>query len=276
MRILFIIMLLTVTVNFGQVDYEEPEIEIFLIDSYITPEKPHKFKLTFFTSDSCKSKVLIADDYELVISDDFTEDHRSEIDFTDFEFDSLYVPFYLTVENEEGTIVQSELYEVMLPSGTIVSKDGGSSLFTMCCVGGVIFGLPSPTYIYADGENYFGLSKEIPLFNYYSGGYNYPNFYFSLEYSYIFNSSSEHFLRLGGKKIFQIDALEYIAPGLNVFTDFNGFNGISPELSIGWFKVYNVFTVYSRYRYNIKPSGGNPDFHEISIGLYSTFFSINL
>jgi hypothetical protein len=119
------------------------------------------------------------------------------------------------------------------------------------------------------------LAKEIPVFSIYGEGYNYPTGYIGVEYAYIFNAPYKHFLRLGYKHIFQLNFLEYFSAGLNGYTDFLGFNGISPEVSIGFFKIYNAFTVFGRYRYNFKPSDVNEDFYEISIGLYSNFFSFN-
>ena len=127
-----------------------------------------------------------------------------------------------------------------------------------------------------NGDSHFSLVKEMPLLTFFSSGYNYPSTYISLEYAHVFDAPIKNFLRLGYKKIIQLPVIEYMSPGVNLFTDFLGLNGISPEISIGWFKVYNVFTVYSKYRYNYKPGGSNADFQEITVGLYSNFFSINL
>ncbi|MBS3945644.1 MAG: hypothetical protein KGZ42_09125, partial [Melioribacter sp.] len=176
----------------------------------------------------------------------------------------------------EGTESRSQLYEVEIPRMIAIEKDKGSGLLQVCCFGGIIFGLPSPTIVMMNDKKIFGLSKEIPIFSFYSGGYNYPIGYVGAEYSYLFNSDKKNFIRIGYKHIFQIPLIEYVSIGANYFSDFKGYNGVSPELSVGLFKIQNVFTLYSRYRYNIQPGRSGTDFHEFSIGLYSNFFSLNL
>jgi hypothetical protein len=105
---------------------------------------------------------------------------------------------------------------------------------------------------------------------------NYPSGYISLEYTYIFNAEDQNYLRLGFKKIFEIPHTEYIAPGISLYSNFNVNHGISPELSIGLFTIEDTFTFYARYRYNIKLSTQGTNFHEVTIGLYSGFFSFYL
>lgn len=265
-----LVVLLALQSTHGQ----DPTTEIFIIDSYVTPEKPHKIKISFFTSDSVKSRIILDSKYELPVSKLFIEDHSVEVPLKKFLFDSTKVPFFVVVENKAGIVDTGEIYDLALPADYEL-KSEGSSLLTVCCFGGVIFGLPQPTYAGIDGESYFSLAKEIPVFSIYGSGYNYPVGYVGLEYAYIFNAPYKHFLRLGYKHIFQIQILEYVSAGLNGFTDFLGFNGLSPEVSVGFFKIYNAFTVYGRYRYNFKPSNTDENFYEISIGLYSNFFSIN-
>jgi len=58
--------------------------------------------------------------------------------------------------------------------------------------------------------------------------------------------------------------------------DFNTNQGISPELSVGLFTIKDTFTFYARYRYNLKLHTEGTNFHEITIGLYSGFFSLYL
>ncbi len=249
-------------------------VDIFIIDSYVTPEKPYYVKISFFTSDSVKSKVILDDKYEFTVSKKFEEDHSIEVPLKKFLFDSTEVPFFVVVESKSGFLDTGEVYDLALPADFELKKDD-SSLLTVCCFGGVIFGIPQPTIVGLNGESYFSLAKEIPVFSIYGSGYNYPAGYVGLEYAYIFNAPYKNFLRLGYKHIFQTEVIEYVSVGLNGFTDFLGFNGLSPELSIGFFKIYNAFTVYGRYRYNFKPANSDENFYEISIGLYSNFFSIN-
>ncbi|MBU1100511.1 MAG: hypothetical protein KKA84_08920 [Bacteroidetes bacterium] len=250
--------------------------EVFLIDSFVTPEVPHTFVLSFFTPEEVLSRVIIADKYEIPVSVTATEDHKIRINLSPYKFDSLYVKYKLVVTDVDGNDFESQTFELALSSTFDITMDGAPGLLTTCCFGGVVFGLPSPNLIFTKEKSLFSLTKEIPILTYYSHGYNYPDLYLSLEYSYIFEGSSQHIGRLGLKKIFLLEPIEYIAPGITFFGDFKGTNGLGPELTVGWFKVSTVFTFYSRYRYNHAFNDSNNSFHEISLGLYSSFFSINL
>ncbi|MBU2491151.1 MAG: hypothetical protein KJ571_00900 [Bacteroidetes bacterium] len=253
---------------------QEGEVEIFLIDSFATPELPHVFVLSFFTTDSVTSKLVFNKKIEKEVTTELSDNHKIKFDLTDIKIDSSYIPFEIYVYDKNGIESKSETFQLFIPyKKEMVIKNDPGLLFV--CLGGIVFSLPSPTLFNYNGENYFSLVKEIPLITYYSGGYNYPDSYISMEYAYVFNAPVKNFMRLGYKQIYQIPVIEYVSPGLNLFTDFLGFNGVSPEVSIGWFKISNVFTVFSKYRYNFKPGEKTNDFHELTIGLYSDFFSIN-
>ena len=43
-------------------------IEINIIDNYVTPETPHNFILSFFTNEKTKSKIIIDNKYEYIVS----------------------------------------------------------------------------------------------------------------------------------------------------------------------------------------------------------------
>lgn len=255
---------------------QSAEVEVIVIDSYVTPERPHKLVLSFFTSEKVTSTVTLEDKYNFVVSDTLAEDHKTEIDVTDLFFDSTYVKCFIAGKTSDGDDYKGEEFEVVLPFKNKFTTDRNTSLLTVCCFGGVIFGLPSPTVVFDDDETLFSIVKEIPLFSFYSGGYNYPVGYISIEYAHIFNADFRNYLRMGYKQVFTLEPVEFISAGVSGFTAFEGYNGISPEFTIGWFKVYNAFTVYSRYRFNFQPSDFDRNFHEISIGLYSNFFSLNL
>ena len=271
-KIFFIILTLT---SFFTAFAQENSFDIYILDAYVTPEVPRTLKLTLFTSEPSKCKLVLNHKYEFDISDEFLEDHSFDLEISGYTFDSTVVPYYISAVNETGIKSRSETYDLALPADYEISSGEGASLFTMCCFGGVIFGMPSPTLVVIDGKNYFSLAKSVPVVSFYSGGYNYPTGIFSLEYAHIFEASKKNFMRFGYNQIIQIPVIEYISPGIYGFTDFKGFNGLSPELSIGWFKLYNVFTVYTKYRYNSGLNEGGGEFSEFSIGLYSSFFSIN-
>jgi hypothetical protein len=255
---------------------ESMPVEINIIDSYVTPDEPYRFFLTFFTDDSCTSKILLHEKYEFIISPVPTDDHKAEIEITKLKFDSSVVSYRISVTDRNNREIVSDTYDLILPHHEESFADNSSSIFTICCFGGVIFGVPSPGYVNAGGKKYFSLSKEIPLLSFYDSGYNYPTSYLGIEYSYVFKAPNKNYLRIGYKYLFQPGAIEYISTGINFTSDFKGFNGLSPELSVGLFTLQNAFTVYTRYRFNWQPGESARDFHEISIGLYSNFFSLNL
>jgi hypothetical protein len=274
-RILIAALILFFLAQFQMQAQDEPDsIEVYLIDSYVTPEVPHKFMLSFFTSAPAKSTVLIDNTFSYPVSAELSDNHKIQIDVSDLNVKKKSVPFIIIVEDSSGNKFTSEKYEFEMPEE--VKIEGGSNFLYLCLFAGTVFLVPSPTYVIGHDDNYFSLTKEIPLISLRSSGYNYPMGYFSVEYSHIFNAPVKNYFRIGYKHLIPIKGIEYISPGINGFTNFNGFNGISPELSIGWIKILNAFTVYTRYRYNVKPGTANSEFQEFTIGLYSNFFSFYL
>lgn len=253
---------------------EERGIEIFLIDAYCKPDTPHPFILSFYTDVPTKSKVILDKKYEFVISDQFTELHNTEIDIRKLFFLDKQVQFVIQVEDTLGNKLTSETFDFDLPYEPVIT--GGSSLFTLCLFGGFVFLLPTPNFVIQNGNTYFSLAKEIPFLSFRSKSFIYPASYFAFEFTYIFNAFDKKFFRTSYKRIFEIPVLEYVAPGIGGYTNFAGNNGIAPEFTVGLFRVFDTFTIYTRYRYNFQPSGNKSHFHEINLGLYSGFFSIYL
>lgn len=261
---------------FGQEspDAKADSIEVFTIDSYITPENPNRFMLSFYTNEVCKTKLLVENKLEFPISNELTDNHRIEIDLTKLGIKKNKISYVIIIENSEGVKSSSEVFEIEL-HGNEEAIEAHSNYFLTCLAGGIVFLTPSLTVIQLNGKTYFGLNKELPIVSLFSGGFNYPGGYLSVEYAYIFKAEKKNFFRYSYKRIYEIPKLEYISAGLNGFTDFRGFNGVSPEISVGWFKIYNVFTLYSRYRYNFSLGEKKSEFSEISLGLYSSFFTLH-
>lgn len=251
---------------------QEDSIEVYIIENYVTPEIPHKFVLSFFTSDLCKSKVRINDKYEISISNEFVDNHKIELELSPYSLKPKGNQFVIIVEDEVGNVFTAEKDDFDLPEEKLV--EGGSNFLTFCLFGGIVFALPSPVFVMVKEENYFSLTKEVPLVFLRSSSYNYPLGYFSVEYSHIFKAPIKNYLRIGYKQIIEVPGIEYVSPGMNYLTNFSGFNGISPEISLGLFRIFDTFTVFSRYRFSAKPGEAGSEFHEISIGLYSGFFAI--
>lgn len=249
-------------------------IEIFLIDAYCKPDTPHPFTLSFYTDVPTKSKVILDKKYEFDVSKDFLEMHNIQIDITKLFFIDKQVQFVIQVEDSIGNKVISETFDFDLPYEPVIT--GGSSLLTLCLFGGFVFLLPTPNYVIQNGQSYFSLTKEIPFLSFRSKSFRYPASYFAIELTYIFKTEDKKFFRTSYKRLFELPVFEYAAPGIGGYTNFLGNNGISTEFTLGLFRLFDTFTVFTRYRYNFKPSGNKSHFHEINLGLYSGFFSIYL
>jgi hypothetical protein len=272
-KLLLIIFLVFISISiFPQGNSDSDSVEVNLIDNYITPENPPVLIVSFYTNFPVKSKIIINSKYEYSVANEPTENHLDSIDISNFKLNAKQINFVVQVEDSLGRKYTSENYEVDLPKE--VEIKGESNFLLLCLLGGTVFLLPSPVYVNWGGSSYFSLSKEIPLVFIRSDGFSYPTGYFSLEYAFVYHAPVRNFLRIGYKHIIEVPGIEYISPGVNGFTNLHGFNGISPELSIGWLKIFDTFTLYSRFRYNFKPGGKNSEFSEISVGLYSGFFAI--
>ena len=252
---------------------QQVSTEIYLIDAYCTREVPHKFKLSFYTSEEATSQVVLDDEYKYDVATELTDLHKAEIEIHDLSFNNNIVEFIIITETGDGRIDTSEVFDFDLPYEPKLK--GGSDFVTICLFAGAIFLLPYPNYIFDGDKSYFSLTKEIPVLSFRSRG-NYPSGYYSVEYTYIFDSGAPNYLRAGYKKLFELPHTEYISPGVSLYTNFSGNHGISPEFSIGLFTIKDTFTLYARYRYNINLAGSGKNFNEISIGLYSAFFSLYL
>ncbi len=270
--LLSIILVLSVHLFAQDEGQNQDSIEVTVIDSYISPELPHSFLLTFFTSEPAKSKLILDNKYTYTVSDSLSENHNIKIDLSKLTFEKKDIPFIIEVQDSSGKTYKSENYDVEWPGQMKMQSE--SNFLLLCLFGGTVFLIPSPTYVTGPNGQYFSLTKEIPILSFRSSNYSYPVGYFSAEYSHIFHARTKNFFRLGYKQVMVVPYVEYVSPGVDWFTNFKGFNGISAEASIGWIKVLNTFTVYTRYRYNFKPGNSKDGFSEISIGLYSSFFSI--
>jgi hypothetical protein len=257
---------------FSQEKSDSDSAEVYLIDNYITPETPPELIVSFFTNIPVRSKIIVENKYEYSVSNELSENHKDSIDISNLKLNSKQVHFVIQVEDSVGRKSFSDNYEVDLPKE--VEIKGESNFLLLCILGGTVFLLPSPIYVNWGGRSYFSLNKEIPLVFIRSGSFSYPTGYFSIEYSFVYRAPVRNFFRMGYKHMIEVPGIEYVSPGVNGFTNLNGFNGVSPELSIGWLKIFDTFTLYSRFRYNFKPGENNSAFSEISIGLYSGFFAI--
>ncbi len=270
---IFLILLLICISLFAQ--DEITEIDIFVIDSYVTPEEPHKVMLTFFTSENVKASITFYGNDEIEVSSEYLEEHKFEMLLSKLIYDSTSIPFKIEVENKKGLKATSEEFDLYLPEEYNFEIKNNSNFLDLC-LGGIFYLIPSPTVMnYNPSELNYSLTKELPIISFYGSGYNFPSSYFSLEYSYLFDVENRNYFRVGYKYIFQTIFIKYVSPGINFTTNFNEFIGISPEISFGLFKFYETFTLYTRFRYNYNMKYSPEDFVELSIGLFTSSLSFN-
>jgi len=272
--ILFSLAQLIIAQDFNEEQNDSTEMEIYLIDAYVKPEPPFTFILSYYTSEACLSNVIIDNKYEFVVSDSLSESHSTKIDISSLRFAEKIVSFIIETIDSNGVRSESEEFEFDLPYEPTIGE--GSSIWTLCLFAGSVFLLPMPGYVKTDNGNFYSITKDLPIISFRAKRGNYPSGYISLEYTYVFEARYNNYLRLGYKKIFPVDYIEYISPGVTAYTNFMGQNGIAPEVSVGWFTLLDTFTLYTRYRYNIKPKNSSENFHEINLGLYTRFLSIYL
>lgn len=232
-------------------------MEVFLIDAYVKQEPPYIFILSF-SSEVCLSNVIIDNKYEYVVSNGISEAHSAKIDITDLKFLDKNVSFIIETIDSSGKKSKSESFEFDLPYEPIISE--GSSIWTLCLFAGSVFVLPMPGLMDYSSIGYYTLTKEIPIISFRSKKGNYPSGYVATEYTYRFGDQDNHYLRVGYKRIIPIDYIEYISAGVSAYTNFSGQNGFAPEVSLGWFTLFDTFTLYTRYRYNYKPGDSNSNF----------------
>jgi len=273
-KIIFLFVLVFAANLFSQELNDSTNVELFIIDSYIAPEKPYKLILSFSTSDSCTSVVKINKLRNIIAANELTDIHKVEVELTKEELSANVITYQIILTLKDKSKIVSEDYFVELPQETII-KEVNDFNYTQMCIGGLVFAIPTLEYAFIDGKEYLGLSKEIPLYNFYGKGYNYPQGFISLEFSHYLKAARINFLRFGYKHIFQLSQIKYVSPGVSFFGDFKGYNGISVETSLGLFQIKNMFTLFTRYRYNFQLKNGGKDFYEFSIGLYANFFSLN-
>ena len=252
---------------------QSKSVQIYVIDSYIAPEKPLKLNVSFFTTQTTTSKILISNKFEYTISDKLTSLHKVKIDISNFGLKDTILTFKIIVKSSNYVITESQTYLVDYPKIISVGKESNFLLFGMLFAS--IFIIPTPSYAFTEDGNHFSITKEIPLISFRSESINFPRSYFALEYTHIYNTDRSNFLRIGYKYIKEIPVVKFISPGIDIVTNFDGFNGIGIGVSLGLFNVVDTFTLYVRYRYNFQQSHSERNFSEISLGLYTNFFSVH-
>jgi hypothetical protein len=274
MKLMLAILLIIISFHsncFSQEEVES-ELEIFLIDAYCKPDSNRILMISFYSSFPVKSSVIIENKYKFEVSNDYLELHKIRIDLSNLRFEEKQVTFIVKSVDSLGNEYSSETFDFDLPFEPTV--EGGSNIFALFLFAGAVFFAPNPGLVIQNNKAEWSLTKEIPLLSF-RKGYNYASSYISFELSYFNNFDNKFNYRLGYKKIWEVKSIEFISAGISGFSNFKNQSGFSPEVTIGLFKLYESFSIYTRYRYNYI---FNSDYgkHEFYLGFYSGFFSIYL
>lgn len=247
--------------------------QIFVIDSYISTEKPLKLNLSFYTSEPTTSKILISNKFEYTVSDKLTSQHKIQVNISNLGLKDTVLNFKIIVKNSNNVITESQIYKVDYPKLISVEKESNLFLFGMLFAS--VFIVPTPSFAFTEDGNHFSITKEIPLISFRGESINFPKSYFALEFTHIYKADRSNFIRIGYKYMQETSFVKFVSPGLDLVTNFAGFNGIGVSLSVGLFNVEDTFTLFTRYRYNFQPSHSERNFSEISLGMYTNFFSVH-
>ena len=122
--LLLLFFLLFISKSFAETAAAEADsAEIYLLDSYIAPEKPTIFHLSFITSEPCKSILFLDGNYEFVISDTLTDSHAKDIDLSGHEYSSKSVPFYIIAIDSAGKKSKSDIFDLDFPKKIKMQKE---------------------------------------------------------------------------------------------------------------------------------------------------------
>ncbi len=278
MKLSQIALLLTMFVLpvFGQNEEEiQDSVEVILIEAFISPEKPSQMVISFFTSEPVRSKLVFDSGEIFVVTDSLLDNHKASFDISSLRPDTTFLKFTVLVEKEDGISNHSEVFEVELPRKELTELARDNTALTGCLIGGAVYLVPGFVHHYESGKSYAGFNKEFPVISFFRGGYNYPIAYLAAEYSHIPKMARKNFYSVNANLILETKYIEYISAGAGYLTDFGNIRSVNLDVSVGLFKLFNVFTVYAKTRLGF-PTGSGNSFSQQSIGLFSSFFSIQI
>lgn len=270
-KMLFLLILLTSTglSGFTAGSEEGDSIEVILIEAYSPKDSPDKMVLSFFASEPVIAEVVFTNK-TVSLGQEYKESYSETMDISGIPPQEDMIIFYIRVTSESGGSNLSEQFDIVSGGNTTIS--GGADI-TGCLIGSTVYAIPALYYNFKGDSSGLGFGKEFPLVSFFSGGYNYPNGYLSFEYSYTDLNDIKSRYNFGYKQIIEVPLVNYISFGFSFSTDFRGKNAVVPEASVGLFRIMNVFTLYLRGSHDVFPSDKGNNITQLSIGLFSAFFS---
>jgi hypothetical protein len=238
----------------------------------VKEEETKEIVVTFFASSPVKAKIIFDGKQSFIVSDTLSENFRFVTDISNIKATSEILKAIIYVENEKGEKSSCEEFEIKLPFEPQIE---GTTLGYLadCTLGGLAFVVPSLGYSFFNDKSNFSFFKEIPLFVFQSEISELPWMAIAFEYAHTPDVEFKNRFFAGVKFPFDIPIFKYLSPGVSYSTNFLGVNGISPEVSLGFFDVFRVINFSLKVRYNYYPGATNFDNVDINIGLTSYFLT---
>jgi len=254
--------------------FAEDSVGVYVIESYVREEEKNEIVIYFFTTSPAKASVVFEGKQRFVVSDTLGESFRFTTDVSNVKASSQLLKVIIYVEDTLGNKSSSEEFEIKLPFEPQIEGTWLGYL-TDCTLGGLAFLVPSVGTSLFKNENRFSFFKEIPVVVFQSEISELPWMAFSLEYSHTPDIDFRNRFFAGVKFPFDIPIIKYAAPGISYTTNFLGVNGISPEISLGFFEIFRVINFNLKARYNYFPSVEGLNHFDINIGLTSYFLTFS-
>lgn len=250
-------------------------VGVYVIESYLKEEEKKEIIVYFFATSPVKARIIFDGGKEFIVSDTLAESFRFTSDLSVFANATEVLRGRIFVEDEAGNKSSSEEFEIPLP---VEPKIEGTALGYLadCTLGALAYLVPSPGLSFFGGETRFSLFKEIPIVVFQSNISDLPWMAFALDYVHTPDIDFRNRYFFGVKFPFEVPILKYAAPGISFSTNFLGVNGISPEVSIGFFEIFRVINFNIKARYNYYPSASGLNNFDINIGLTSYFLTFAL
>ncbi|MCX8056824.1 MAG: hypothetical protein N3F03_04350 [Ignavibacteria bacterium] len=287
LNIFLLSTLLMFNISIAQEDYSEETadtVEVYLIDNYIKSETDRTLILSWMTNVPVKSKVEILNIGEFAVSDTLADFHQAKIDLNNFNFTKEENYFRIISELEDGTKFLSDNYSFTIPlestSKIETKQTSTSSSYYMYnfLMGISLWLLPSPGVAFENNSARFAIIKDLPIISIGSSSAykTFPYVYFYGGYSHIVDGQLKNSFRVGGKYLYEINQLKhFVSLGFGGMTNFKGNYALYGDIGFSFLKILNTFELFSSYSYNYIPNTKNK-FHLITLGLFTSSFSINL
>ncbi len=256
--------------------FAQSKVRFYLLNSFVTEDKPKELSISFITTRPSKTKILILGNGKFNVSKKLKLKHNFKMDLRGLKVKDNSLAYILIAETKKGVVSRSDTFYVEITDEQLKEINEGENILPLVYLGALTFLAPMPGIVKSNGvDNVVTLNKELPLISLGGSNRKYPLAVLSFEYSYLLNRNLKNLGSVGISFMQQIKYFEYFALGIALTSDFSNNYGVSPSIALGLFNVYNAFTVFIKYKYDYFKAGSINNYNEVKLGLYAKFFSIN-